>query len=194
MMDGSNANQQRTERDSERELVQRFRQGCDLAFVQIVEEYNPQVQALAGRLIGWNGHAEDIAQDVFVAALANRKKFKAKSSIRTWLFTITMNKCRSWLFRQKLASRFVKSSGEEVNSKVHTDVQLQQEEKFQQVRDAVQKLPFKYRQVIVLRYLNELGADEVSEILNMPRSVLNTRLHRARKMLEKKLADYMEEK
>jgi RNA polymerase sigma-70 factor (ECF subfamily) len=71
---------------------------------------------------------------------------------------------------------------------------LEQQEKIEQVRDAVQKLPFKYRQVVVLKYLNELAIAEITEILGISSSAAKTRLSRARVLLKDRLKDIAEEK
>ena len=77
-------------------LVEQFSQGKESAFESIVELHSADVAALANRLLGWPGDVEDITQDVFLAAFLGLKKFRRDCSLKTWLFTITINKCRSY--------------------------------------------------------------------------------------------------
>jgi RNA polymerase sigma-70 factor (ECF subfamily) len=193
MPEKNNVNFEKLESDSQQDMIQRFQLGHEDAYVQIIEKYNSQVYALANRLLGWPCQVEDIVQDVFLAVLINRRKFRANSSIRTWLFTITVNKCRSWKYRQVLWRKFSKNHSYQ-NMAVGSDAHFEQREKIEQIRNAVQKLPFKYRQVVVLRYLNELETAEITEILGISNSALKTRLSRARVLLKDHLQDIVEEK
>lgn len=194
MIENNNANIKKLESDSQQDLIQRFQQGERDAYVQIIEKHYSQVQALANRLLGWPCQVEDIAQDVFLAALVNRRKFKANSSIRTWLFTITVNKCRSWKFKQGLWRKFSTDRNYQNNKTLNTRDHLEQQEKIERIRNAVKKLPFKYRQVVVLRYLNELETAEITEILGISNNAIKTRLSRARALLKNCLQDIVEEK
>ena len=169
------------------ETVERFRQGQREAFVEIIDKYHSDVHCLAIRLLGWDGHAEDVAQDVFMAAFVNRKRFRGDSSVRTWLFTITANKCRTWKYKQKIKQKFLNWHKQERVETGYTDQGSQVEETHEQVRKAVGKLPVKYRQVVVLKYLNEMEAGEISKILGLSTAAVNTRLSRAREMLKESL-------
>ena len=71
MPENKHANFKKLENDPQQDLIQRFQQGHEDAYVQIIEEYNRQVHALANRLLGWPCQVEDIVQDVFLAVLIN---------------------------------------------------------------------------------------------------------------------------
>jgi RNA polymerase sigma-70 factor (ECF subfamily) len=83
-------------------LVEQFRRGDESAFDKIVERYSAEVAALANRLLGWPGEVEDVAQEIFLAAFLGLKKFRCDCSLKSWLFTITINKCRSYRHRWRL--------------------------------------------------------------------------------------------
>lgn len=175
-------------------LEKRFRQGDRTAFDQVVETYGTMVQRLVYRLSGWDSDCEDIVQDVFLAALAHQSKFRGQSGLRTWLFRIAVNKCRSHQFRKKLWRRFSKDSSDSggshtINDPAHDFVQ---QEKTIHIRRAVRALPAKYRDAVVLKYLEELPTDEILAILNIHESTLYTRLSRARAMLQETLSDINE--
>jgi len=65
------------------------------AFDRIVERYSAEVVVLANRLLGWPGDVEDVVQDIFLAVFVGLKKFRCECTLKSWLFTITINKCRS---------------------------------------------------------------------------------------------------
>jgi RNA polymerase sigma-70 factor (ECF subfamily) len=175
---------------SDEHLIKRFACGDGSAFDAIVEAYSGDVRSFADRMSGWNGDTEDIVQEVFLAAFLGLKKFKGKSSLRTWLYSIAINKCRAHrrkrMFRLKLFS-----SGYLDESAVESESMTREE--FDSVGAAVRSLPLKYREVVVLRYLEELPTEKVCEILNVSSNVVHVRLNRARAMLKEKLSNLMDE-
>jgi RNA polymerase sigma-70 factor (ECF subfamily) len=165
-------------------LVEQFRRGDESAFERVVEQYSAEVAALSNRLLGWPGEVEDVTQEIFLAAFMGLKKFRCECSLKSWLFAITINKCRSykhkWKLRQLQTVAYEKS------------VLPMDEDDFNRVRCAVAGLPAKYREPVVLRYLQELGTDEISRILGISKNTLHVRLSRARKRLEPELAGLIE--
>jgi len=156
------------------------------AFDRIVERYATDVAALANRLLGWPGDVEDVTQDVFLSAFLGLKKFRRDCNLKTWLFTITINKCRSYRYKRKLR-RLQTISIEMRPTPAETDSSLIDEEQFARVRYALARLPARYREPLVLRYLQELPTNEIARILGVSRNTLNVRLSRARERLRQKL-------
>ena len=185
-------------------LVRQFKQGDQAeglernkppfgraAFERIVEKYSADIALLANRLLGWPGEVEDVMQDVFLAAFVGLKKFRGECSLKTWLFTITINKCRSYRYKQILWQR--KTIPKLRLRLPHTaDKPPMDSETFDRVRCALTALPVKYREPLVLRYLQELSINEISRILGISENALNVRLSRARKCLRDDLAELME--
>lgn len=159
------------------------------AFDRIVERYATDVAALANRLLGWPGDVEDVTQEVFFSAFLGLKKFRCDCSLKTWLFTITINKCRSYRYKRKLRRLQTTHRTEIRLPQTETGKSLMNTENFTLVRRAVARLPAKYREPIVLRYLQELPTDEIVRILGVSRNVLNVRLSRARGYLREELTE-----
>ncbi len=176
-------------------LVEQFNRGDDSAFDRIVEEYSADIAVLANRLLGWPRDVEDVVQDVFLAAFLGLKKFRCECSLKTWLFTITINKCRSHRYRQMLRLRLFSRAADKISSApAHaTDKTAMDSETFDRVRRAVTALPAKYREPVVLRYLQELPTDKISRILGISENALHVRLNRARKRLKQDLGELIEE-
>ena len=185
------------EKIDDEHLIEQFRRGDESAFERIVERYSPEVAALANRLLGWPGEVEDVTQEIFLAAFLGLKKFRGECRLKSWLFTITINKCRSYRHRWKLRHlRAIPNSINGIGMRLPPaaeagDSQMNAED-FQRVRLAVAALPVKYREPVVLRYLQELGTDEISRILGISKNTLHVRLNRARKRLEPDLAKIIE--
>ena len=174
--------------------VEQFSRGDESAFEKIVEHYSADVAALANRLLGWPGEVEDVTQDIFLAVFLGLKKFRCECSLRSWLFTITVNKCRSYRYKRLLRLRGFSRAADKASlpatrtaHKTAMDAEI-----FNRVRRAVSALPAKYREPVVLRYLQELGTDEISRILGISKNAVNVRLNRARERLRHHLAELTE--
>jgi len=164
------------------------------AFDRIVDEYSADIAVLANRLLGWPGEVEDVVQDVLLAAYLGLRKFRCECSLKTWLFTITVNKCRTYrykrILRLKIISRAItESSFAQWRTRENTSMDR---EIFECVRRAVKALPSKCREPVVLKYLQELPTDTICRILGISKNTLQVRLHRAREVLKRNLADLIE--
>ncbi|MHC4557117.1 MAG: RNA polymerase sigma factor [Planctomycetota bacterium] len=175
-------------------LVERFSRGDESAFDRIVENYSADVTALANRLLGWPGEVEDVTQDIFLSAFLGLKKFRCECSLKTWLFTITINKCRSYRYRRMLhLRRFSQDANKASLSSAHPAYKTPMDtESFNRVHRAVAALPAKYREPVILRYLQELPTSRISRMLGISKSALQVRLNRARKRLKQDLAELIE--
>jgi len=165
-------------------LVKQFNEGDGSAFDKLIEKYVKDVSGLASRLLGWDSEVEDVVQDVFLAAFMGLKKFRFKCSVKTWLFGITANKCRSYKYRRAIRRRLLLKAQA---IKAATEKKQGREEEHEQVRQAVRRLPVKYREAVVLRYLGGLSTKEITEVLGISENAFHTRLSRAREKLEKEL-------
>jgi RNA polymerase sigma-70 factor, ECF subfamily len=175
-------------------LVERFRQGDDSAFDRIVERHAADIAALANRLLGWPQDVDDVVQDVFLAAFTGLKTFRGDCRLRSWLFTITVNKCRH--HRRRLGRpRSVRLDEAAPNLYLNENAEMVaiDTESFAQVRQAVRALPTKYREVVVLRYLQGLESAEICQLLGITTNALNVRLNRARERLKTDLGELTRE-
>ena len=170
-------------------LVRRFSRGDESAFDRIVERYSSDVGTLANRLLGWPGEVEDVGQEVFLAAYLGLGRFRCECSLKSWLFAITINKCRNHRRKRLLRLRVFSQAAQKAPppSSQATGRNPVDTETFHSVRSAVAALPLKYREPIVLKYIEELGTDEIARILDISQNVLHVRLSRARKYLKRKL-------
>jgi RNA polymerase sigma-70 factor (ECF subfamily) len=175
-------------------LVEKFSRGDETAFDRIVERYSTDVGVLANRLLGWPGEVEDVSQDVFLAAYLGLKRFRGECSLKSWLFTITINKCRSHGRRRMLRVRTSSRAADKapLASAQTASTNPMDAETFNRVRNAVGALPAKYREPVVLKYIEELATDEIARILGISQNALHVRLSRARRHLKRHLDSRME--
>jgi RNA polymerase sigma factor (sigma-70 family) len=172
------------------DLVTRAAHGDREAFAQIVAAHHARVSRLAYRLLGWSGDVEDVVQDVFVAAWENLPGFRRGASLSTWLTAIAVNRCRSWCRRQAVRAKLLAAMrlGSRPPRAAPPAAAIRREAR-ERVRAAVRALPARLREVVVLRYLEEMPPAEVAQALRISPPAVATRLHRARERLKGMLAE-----
>ncbi len=155
-------------------------------FEQLVTEHHARIARLVQRLLGWSSDADDVVQEVFLAALDAWPKFRGASQASTWLVQIALNKCRTHRRRSGVLHRMIEHLRERARAR-HTlpaSAATIDQERNEQVRRALQSLPPRDREVLVLHYLEELPVAEIATLLDLNRGAVEVRLSRARKRLE----------
>lgn len=180
----------------EQRLVERFAAGDHAAFERLVDRYQSQVAGMAYRLLGWPDEIDDVVQDVFVAVFKGLPGFRREARLSSWLTRIVVNTCRSHGRRRRLLLRWLprlRARNAALDGLSHRSateqLPLADREVFDRVRAAVRQMPDMYREVVVLRYLEQMSAAEVAEALAVSINTVEVRLHRARKRLKDLLAD-----
>lgn len=164
------------------------------AFEEVVAAYQGRVARLASRLLGWDAEVDDVVQDVFLAALTGAKGFGGKSSLWTWLTTITLNRCRRHLRRRALWRRFWSVARRTTLSEgASADGTAIGAETSARVREAVAGLPPRDREVVVLFYMEGHSAEEVGRLTGDTANAVQVRLSRARRKLDEVLAPLVKE-
>lgn len=159
------------------------------AFGELVAVHQQRIAALAYRLLGWRGDVEDVVQDVFLAALCKLPEFRGECRMSTWLYRITVNRCRR---RPRVLGRLrPRALGPHAAASPTQDAQ--QRETHAEVREAVRRLRPREREVVVLRYLEELPIDQIGQVLNLSRNAVEVRLSRARQRLYDRLRGLLED-
>jgi RNA polymerase sigma-70 factor (ECF subfamily) len=166
------------------------------AFADIVEIYSNSIFQLGYRMLGNRHEAEDIAQEAFIRAYVNIKSFNQDLKFSTWLFRIATNLCIDRIRKKKpdyyLDAEVSGTDGLTMYSQLSSNSplpenELESLELHETVQKEILKLPEKYRSVIVLKYMEELSLNEISEILDMPLGTVKTRIHRGREALRQQL-------
>ncbi|MDY0408189.1 sigma-70 family RNA polymerase sigma factor [Paracerasibacillus soli] len=166
----------------------------DDLFYHLVQEYGEELTRLAYLYVKDKNISEDIIQDVFMRAFERIDQFAGKSSYKTYLYRMTINRChdyfRSWSYKNTVLTEKVShvfQSKEETESAVL----LKQDKEF--IFTIVTSLPIKYREVIILYYYHEFSNEEIAQLLKCSINTVKTRLCRGRLRLKKKLAIYDQE-
>jgi len=188
--------------ERERALISRILGGEMDMFHELIRPYERMVYSTVFAMVKNEAEAEDGAQDTMISAFRHLKSFRGDSKFSTWLVTIAMNEGRKRLRKTKAIG--VESLDEvteehegDFTPVVLTDwreipsVALEKKEMREKVRAAVQELPQIYKEVVVLRDLEELNQEETAAVLGIPITLLKVRLHRGRIMMQKKLVPYL---
>jgi RNA polymerase sigma factor (sigma-70 family) len=129
--------------------------------------------------------AREVAQEVFLVAFENIPGFRGHSSIKTWLYGIAFKKCIEAERTRKRREAFVRDHQETIGARVHCDPPSQPEEilshemRRRRVWHALRRLRVYERELLVLRYLEDLTYDEIAGILNISRRTVERHLPRA---------------
>jgi RNA polymerase sigma-70 factor (ECF subfamily) len=178
--------------EKEELLVKRAKRGDVSAFSELVRRYERYVLNLVYRTLGRSEDAEDIAQEAFVKAFLNIKKFKEESKFSTWLSKIVINLCMDKI-REKANKEENLEEGVWLtipqSSYYSPEETVERLEIQEWIKKAVMSLPEDLRIVFVLREFEDLSYQEISEMLDIPIGTVESRLYRARMKLRSLLKD-----
>ncbi|HID39317.1 MAG TPA: sigma-70 family RNA polymerase sigma factor [Calditrichaeota bacterium] len=186
---------------SDEDLIYRFQQGDNYAFDILVKRYKDPLLNFVYRFLGDRTEAEDIVQETFLRLFKNKHYYKEIAKFSTWIYTIAGNLAKTELRKRRRRSFFSISnftgtdkdydipdkdvSPEKQADSVLTDNIIQQ---------AVNKLSPKFKEVIVLRDIQEFSYEEISEIVGIPLGTVKSRVNRARLKLQEDLKDLVIDK
>ncbi|OPA73353.1 RNA polymerase sigma factor SigW [Paenibacillus selenitireducens] len=172
------------------------RKGDQRAFAELVELYKDKIFHLAYRMLNNRHEAEDVVQDTFLRVYKNLERYDENQKFSTWIYRIGTNLCIDRLRKRKptysLDAEMNDQEGIDGYAMIPSEDRTPETEYMlsetqQMIRQAIDSLPAKYKTVMVLRYMQELSLQEISDVLDMPVTTIKTRVHRGREFLRKKL-------
>ena len=179
-------------REEESRIVQKVIKGDVNAFEKLVIEYEKSVYNIALRMTGNSEDASDMTQEAFIKAYNSLQSFRGDSKFSVWLYRIATNVCLDFLrsrIRKPTVSLSVEDNeGEEVQLDVADESQspellLDRQMTRESVRRGLDTLSPEYRQILLLREIQGLSYDEISQALGLEVGTVKSRIFRARKKL-----------
>ena len=180
----------------ERELLAQLRAGDEDAFELVVQRYGGRMLATARRFLNNEHDAQDAVQEAFASAFRALDKFNGDAMLSTWLHRIVVNAALMQLRSKRrrgeqpietLLPRF-DQAGEWIDDPVTwtnaAETILERRDSREMVRRCIERLPEKYRSVLLLRDIEELDTDETARSLSLTTNTVKVRLHRARQALK----------
>jgi RNA polymerase sigma-70 factor (ECF subfamily) len=170
--------------DDDFSLIKRFNDGEKEIFRFLVNRHKEKVRNIIFITLSEIDAIDDIAQEVFITVFKNLKKFRYESQFTTWLYRITINKCKDYL-RKKRVRRIFSPVDEDYD---FSSTEIDENNDVRAiVRTAINKLPDKLRIPMILRDLEGLSYQEISETLELDLGTVKSRIFRARESLRKNL-------
>ncbi len=167
--------------------------GEDRYFETIVERYEKKLQYYIMRFINCSAaDAEDIIQDVFVNAYRNLNGFDTSLKFSSWIYRIAHNEAINHLRRITARPAIVMDDEkfEALASELNVEHEVGQSMERERIREAIGRLDEKYREAIVLRYLEDKSYEEISDILRKPLGSVSSLITRAKRILAKEVEQH----
>jgi RNA polymerase sigma-70 factor (ECF subfamily) len=180
----------REDREQENGLIRSALAGRQDAFEDLVRPHLTSLNRFARMRVHTDSDAEDVVQQAVLRALRHIHQFRGEASFKTWLSTIAFNEINH---NRRARARAQVHPLYEVRAETLADpasspeAQVQHSEEIEHLRQAVRRLPEKYRLMIQLRDLSELNIVETARVLSITVAAAKTRHHRARKLLVRSL-------
>jgi RNA polymerase sigma-70 factor (ECF subfamily) len=174
-------------------LVQRSAEGDEGAFRALVERYQGEVYNLALRFLGDASATEEVTQDAFIRLFRSLPGFRFEATLSTWLHRVTLNLCRDRWRKSDRATKEVSldeigRSREFASTGPAPDHEVMTSETQAVVQTCLLQLPEEHREVVLLRYINDLSYKEIAESLGLSAGTVASRLHRGMSLLSDLLA------
>ncbi len=162
------------------------------AITELYNAYANRIYSLVFNQVDRNHEvAQDIVQETFVAALKSAAKFRGQSKVYTWLCSIANKKVSDFYRRQKRQAKYQTTKAlelDQLGGEALASDAVESQEKHEVARQVLLSLPLHYRQVLILKYVEEMPVLEISQIMGRSSKSIEGLLTRARNELRDKLA------
>ena len=185
------------------DLVRALQEGSEGAYETLLSRFQQPVYNLALRLLNDTSDAADVVQEVFLKVFRNVGHFRGQSSLKTWIYRITVNEAhnqRRWFFRHRQREVGLEEEMEETRSMAQVlpdgspspfDYVFGREQE-NMIETALAKINPTFREVVVLRDIADLSYDEIADVLQLSLGTVKSRILRGREALRQELADRLE--
>lgn len=177
--------------DDDFPLIEKFKNGDEKAFSDLVFKHKDKVRNLVYLTLGDVDFVDDISQDVFINVYHKLAEFRFESKFTTWLYRITINKCKDYLRKKKVRSIFTPIKEYHYERIGKTDSDSFDIQKL--VQKAIDKLPEKLKTPLILRDIEGYSYQEIADKLECEVGTIKSRIFRARESLKIILEPYQDE-
>ena len=181
-------------------LISRFQSGDENAYVELVNRYKDKLTNFVFYFLKDEEHSEDIVQETFIRLYEKKHYYKEIAKFSTWIYTIARNLANTEL-RKKSRTKIMylsqinnykkdydlKSNDPELNMNIENEFLMKE------IHAAIDKLPENYKSVIILRDIQGLDYEQISNIIGVPLGTVKSRINRARLQLQVDLMDFKKE-
>ena len=182
---------------SDEELIARFQDGDEQAYVELVNRYRNRLMTFVYRFVNDMEKAEDIVQDTLMKLYTHGHYYRNIAKFSTWIYTIAGNFAKTELRRKKRHKvTNLSQMGFDDREYQLPSVEPETGETAQghfaekKIQMAIQELPLHFRTVVILRDIQELSYEEISKIVDVPLGTVKSRINRARLQLQEPLKEF----
>ena len=179
---------------TDEELIERFQNEDLYAFDQIVHRYQDQLVNFVYMYLGDRSDAEDVVQETFLRVYRNKHMYRQIAKFSTWIYTIAGNLAKTELRRRRrrkilsITQMGYEDKDYELPSDTLTPEKIiDSDMKEKIIKKEIEDLPIRFKEVIVLRDVEEFSYEEISKMLSIPIGTVKSRVNRARTRLQKRL-------
>ena len=181
---------------TDEKLISRFQAGDERAYVELVNRYKDKLLNFVFQFLGDIDQAEDVVQDTMLRLYEKKHYYKEIAKFSTWIYTIARNLANTELRKRKrrkttYLSQMSKEERQYEIPAVQDDVDQSLHNEFinDRIQSAINNLPEHFKLVIILRDIQELSYDDISNIVEVPLGTIKSRINRARIQLQAELQD-----
>jgi len=187
-------------------LADSLRQGDERAYEELIQRFQQPVYLLASRLLNDPAEAADVVQEVFLKVFRSIDRFRGQSSLKTWLYRITVNEvhnARRWFFRHRRREAELDGPAEDAKRDWRDTVADRGRSPFEEacsqeqhriIEAALLRLNPHFREAVVLRDIADLSYEEIAEVLDVSLGTVKSRILRGREALRLELAGSLDER
>ena len=174
--------------DDDFSLIKRFIDGDESVFRLIIQRHKEKVRNIVYLTLNSNDAVDDIAQEVFITVYKNLNQFKFQSQFTTWLYRITVNKCKDHIRKMKIRKIF--SPIKDADKEAGYNTSVEESNTAELVQEAITKLPDKLRVPLLLKDIEGFSYQEIAETVQCEIGTVKSRIFRAREGLKNLLKPY----
>ena len=179
---------------TDEELIIKFQQNDSRSFNELVKRYKDPLYNFVYRFLNDMQSTEDVLQETFLRLYKNKSYYKEIAKFSTWIYTIAGNLAKTELRRRKRRNIFSihnymneEKDFEIIDGNLLPDENVEGRNTYKMIRNAIDKLPETFKEVIILRDIQNLEYDEIADIVKAPLGTVKSRINRGRARLAKML-------
>lgn len=183
---------------NENELIDRLRRGDQRAFAELVRLYEKSVYRICFRFFSDEHESMDATQEVFIKVFRSIERFEGRSSLKTWIYRIAANTCLTLAEKKKrekegLLQTIMNWWNDNTADSPEDEIIEKETRKLNQkiVSEKIASLPEAYRMPVILKDLEGMPLEKISEILEIPVGTVKSRINRGRRILQDSLQAYV---
>lgn len=185
---------------SDEDVMEQLQAGVVQAFDEIVKRYKDRLHNFLYRYTQNHQDCEDLVQETFLRVYRSRHSYERIAKLSTWMYTIALNLAKSmYKKKQRMTLMSIHADPSDSESRefeimdmaIGQDVALHQKMSIAELEKALLKLNEDFREVIVLRDIQQLSYEEIAEITDTAMGTVKSRINRARQQLQELIGDFV---